>query len=78
MSAVDRYFVGYGPERIEDITVHDGADGSAVIETVTSRSVRVFDKTDGLRELHGDAKTAALEAFWADFNEIDNNGGDDR
>ncbi|MGW0136260.1 hypothetical protein [Streptomyces sp. NPDC003299] len=82
MSAVDpleQFLVTYGPEQLHGITVHDREDGSAVIEEVTSRPVRVFDKTDGLRELHGEAKDAALEAFWQDveaYRELNNlNGG---
>lgn len=35
MTALDDYFVGYGPEQIEDIKVHERPDGSSVIETVT-------------------------------------------
>ncbi|MFD7858543.1 MULTISPECIES: hypothetical protein [Streptomyces griseus group] len=70
--------VGYGPEQLQDITVHQDAPGEpAVIETVTVRPVRVYDKRpDGsLVELFGEAKTGALTAFWADverFNQQEN------
>ncbi|CAM5670435.1 hypothetical protein SCYAM73S_02483 [Streptomyces cyaneofuscatus] len=70
--------VGYGPEQFQDVTVHQGAPGEpAVIETVTVRPIRVYDKRpDGsLEELFGEAKTAALNAFWADverFNQQEN------
>ncbi|MFE2433318.1 hypothetical protein [Streptomyces sp. NPDC059409] len=80
MSAADpweKVLVAYGPEVIQDIEVHD--DG--VIEAITTREIRVFDKADGLKELHGDAKTAALEAFWADCaacNEINTHEENDR
>ncbi|MGW3734751.1 hypothetical protein [Streptomyces sp. NPDC005148] len=62
MSPLDQFIVAHGPEQIEDITVHE--DGA--IETVTLRPIRVYDKRpDGsLVELHGEAKSAALEAFW--------------
>ncbi|MFD9920631.1 hypothetical protein ACFWXR_14250 [[Kitasatospora] papulosa] len=77
--ASDRFIVGYGPERLHDITVHNRKDGSAVIETVSTRPVRAFAKhADGsLVELHGEAKDRALEAFWADvdtFNAEQENG----
>ncbi|MET7847664.1 hypothetical protein ABZT48_05345 [Streptomyces avermitilis] len=64
MSALDRYFVAHGPEQIEEIRVHE--DG--VIETVTVKPIRVFDKRpDGsLEELFGEAATTALTASWAD------------
>ncbi|MGW5198619.1 hypothetical protein [Streptomyces spiralis] len=80
MSVLDDLIVGYGPEQLHDIEVHDREDGSAVIEEVTSRPVRVFEKQpDGsLKELHGETKNLALEAFWAsvdEFNEINSNGG---
>ncbi|MEV1096459.1 hypothetical protein AB0I87_13440 [Streptomyces sp. NPDC049952] len=70
MSAYDKYVIGYGPERLHDITVHNREDGSAVIETVSTRPVRAFEKqADGsLVELHGEAKAAALEDFWADVD----------
>lgn len=76
MTAVNDLVVGYGPEQVEDIEIHDQPDGSAVIETVTVRPIRVFEKCpDGsLKELFGEAKTRALEAFWASVNDI--NGED--
>ncbi|WP_405459764.1 hypothetical protein OG786_21075 [Streptomyces sp. NBC_00101] len=74
MKATERYIVGYGPEQVQDVTVHE--DG--VIETVTTKPVRVFEKRpDGaLTELFDEAKSAALVAFWADaerFNEQQEN-----
>jgi hypothetical protein len=81
MSIFDSLIVGYGPEQLHDIEVHDREDGSAVIETVTYRPIRVFEKQPdrSLLELHGEAKDRALEAFWAavDNDEI-NNGENDR
>jgi hypothetical protein len=78
MTALDDYFVAYGPTRVQDLEVHE--DGR--IEAVTTREIRVFDKSDGLKELHGEAKDNALTAFWADvaaFNELnDINGENDR
>ncbi|AMW13332.1 hypothetical protein A4E84_29850 [Streptomyces qaidamensis] len=67
MSIFDDVIVGYGPEQIEDIEVHERPDGSSVIETVTCRPVRVWEKRrDGsLVELHDEAADAALDAFWA-------------
>jgi hypothetical protein len=70
--------VGYGPEEIADITVHQDAPGeAAVIETVTVRPIRVYDKRpDGsLVELFGEAKDTALTAFWADVVRF--NSGED-
>ncbi|MFC4609750.1 hypothetical protein ACFO9E_18295 [Streptomyces maoxianensis] len=63
MSALDNLIVGYGPEQIQDITVHE--DG--VIETVVTKRVRVYERqADGsFLELHGEAKDHALDAFWA-------------
>ncbi|MFI6606877.1 hypothetical protein [Streptomyces sp. NPDC050507] len=63
MSPLDRFIVAHGPEQIADVTVHEGG----VIETVTVRPTRVFDKRpDGsLQELFGEAKDNALDAFWA-------------
>ncbi|MEU6449624.1 hypothetical protein [Streptomyces sp. NPDC046979] len=87
MSAEDPFetvLVAYGPEQLQDIAVHDQEDGSSVIETVTYRPIRVFEKRpDGsLKELFDEAKDRALEAFWADcaaFNELnDINGGNHR
>ncbi|MFE6627373.1 hypothetical protein ACFVNB_09015 [Streptomyces rochei] len=71
MSAEDPWekaLVVYGPPRLQDIAVHDQEDGSAVIETVTTREIRVFEKRpDGsLKELFGEAKDRALSNFWAD------------
>ncbi|MFE0451620.1 hypothetical protein ACFW2D_10065 [Streptomyces sp. NPDC058914] len=68
MTALDDYFVGYGPTQIQDVEVHE--DGC--IEAVTTREIRVFDKSNGLKELHGEAKDRALEAFWAAVDEISN------
>ncbi|PAN00529.1 hypothetical protein CJI59_16725 [Streptomyces sp. Alain-F2R5] len=80
MTALDDYFVGYGPEQIEDIKVHERPDGSAVIETVTYKPIRVFLKTpSGLVELHGEDADRALEAFRAEYeqiNETDNANGE--
>jgi hypothetical protein len=73
VSIFDDVIVGYGPEQIEEIAIHEKPDGSAVVETVTYRPVRVFDKADGLKELHGEAKDRALEAFWA---AVDNDSGE--
>ncbi|MDC2953361.1 hypothetical protein PO587_02705 [Streptomyces gilvifuscus] len=78
MSAVDDLIVGYGPEQVEDITIHQDAPGEpAVIETVTVRPLRVFEKCpDGsLKELFGEAKDNALTAFWADVARF--NSGED-
>jgi hypothetical protein len=75
MTALDDYFVGYGPEQIEDIQVHERPDGSAVIETVSIRPIRVWDKRpDGsLVELFGQAADTAIEAFLAAFDDENNN-----
>ncbi|ROP53300.1 hypothetical protein [Streptomyces sp. PanSC9] len=66
--------VGYGPEQLQDIAIHDQEDGSAVIETVTVKPIRVFTKTasGSLEELHGEAKDTALHAFWADVERFNN------
>ncbi|MEU1454398.1 hypothetical protein [Streptomyces avermitilis] len=81
MTALDDFIVAYGPEQIEDIEVHERPDGSALIETVSYRPVRVYERqADGsLTELYGVAADAAWEAFWqaVDDNEI-NNGENDR
>ncbi|MFE7361475.1 hypothetical protein [[Kitasatospora] papulosa] len=76
MSAFDQYLVGYGPERVHEVTIHNRENGGAVIETVTSKPLLVFEKqADGsLVELHGDAKDRALEAFWADVETFNSNG----
>lgn len=66
---MDRWIVGYGPEQLHDIAVHQDAPGEpAVIETVTVRPIRVYEKCpDGsLKELFGEAKEHALTAFWAE------------
>ncbi|PPS71983.1 MULTISPECIES: hypothetical protein [Streptomyces] len=80
MSVFDDYFVAHGPEELQDIQVHERPDGSSVIETVTCRPVRVWEKRpDGsLVELHDEAADAALEAFWAavDNDEIKNDSGE--
>ncbi|MBQ0969200.1 hypothetical protein KBY91_15330 [Streptomyces sp. RK23] len=84
MSAEDpleKVLVLYGPEQLQDIAVHDQEDGSAVIETVTCRSVQVFEKQAdrSLVELHGEDKDRALETFWADveaFKKINNINGE--
>ncbi|MBL1104919.1 hypothetical protein JK361_09985 [Streptomyces sp. 5-8] len=82
MSAADpleKVLVAYGPTTVQDIEVHENGR----IEAVTTREVRVFEKqADGsLKELFGEAKDNALDAFWADvaaFNELnDINGGND-
>jgi hypothetical protein len=75
MTALDDYFVGYGPTRIQDIEVHE--DG--YIEAVTTREIRVFEKCpDGsLKELFDEAKDNALTAFWADMERL-SNGENDR
>ncbi|MCX4608704.1 hypothetical protein [Streptomyces mirabilis] len=64
MTAMDNVIVDYGPEQIEEIRVHEGG----VIETVTTKPIRVFDKRpDGsLVELFGAVATTALTASWAD------------
>ncbi|MFF9210461.1 MULTISPECIES: hypothetical protein [unclassified Streptomyces] len=86
MSAVDpleQFLVAYGPEQLQDITVHDREDGSAVIETVSYRPIRVFEKQSNgsLLELFGQAKADALDTFWQDvaaFNQLNNiPGGND-
>ncbi|MFI2757808.1 hypothetical protein ACH5A3_02860 [Streptomyces echinatus] len=71
--------VGYGPEQLQDIAVHDQEDGSTVIETVTVKPIRVFTKTasGSLEELHGEAKAEALTAFWADVERFNSNGEND-
>ncbi|MFJ3359559.1 hypothetical protein [Streptomyces anthocyanicus] len=81
----ERVLVVYGPERLQDIAVHDQEDGSAVIESITSREIRVFEKrpNGALLELFGEAKDTALSDFWADcaaFNELNeiNNGESNR
>ncbi|CAM5332852.1 hypothetical protein [Streptomyces aurantiogriseus] len=72
MTALDDYFVGYGPEQIEDIQVHERPDGSSVIETVTYRPIRVFEYQPdrSLIELHGEDADRALEAFWAEYDRL--------
>ncbi|MFD8072183.1 hypothetical protein ACFV3E_05970 [Streptomyces sp. NPDC059718] len=70
MTALEGLIVASGPERIEEVRVHEGG----VIEAIATRPLRVFERqpNGSLEELHGDAKTAALEAFWASvthFNE---------
>jgi hypothetical protein len=81
MSIFDSLIVGYGPTQLHDIEVHDREDGGAVIETVTYRPIRVFEKQpDGsLKELFGEDADRALDAFWqaVDNDEI-NNGENDR
>ncbi|MGW2932934.1 hypothetical protein ACWDA7_13950 [Streptomyces sp. NPDC001156] len=79
MSIFDDVIVGYGPEQLVDIEVHEKPDGTSVIETVSYKPVKVFQKTDsGLVELFGEAKDRALEAFWAavDNDEINNDNGE--
>lgn len=73
MSIVDTVLVGYGPEQIEDIEIHEQPDGSAVIETVTYKPIRVFMKTaNGLTELFGEEADNALTAFWEDVERFNN------
>ena len=63
----------HGPEQLHDIEIHQDAPGEpAAIEAVMVRPIRVFTKTasGSLRELHGEEKTQALEAFWASANDI--------
>ncbi|MFD0210834.1 hypothetical protein ACFVH9_17275 [Streptomyces hirsutus] len=74
MTALDDYFVGYGPTQVHNIEVHEKPDGSSVIETVTYKPIRVFEKCpDGsLVELFDEAKDNALTAFWADMERLSN------
>ncbi|MFJ3665045.1 hypothetical protein ACIPSE_01175 [Streptomyces sp. NPDC090106] len=75
---MDDLLVSYGPERVEDIEIHDQPDGSAVMEAITVRPIRVFKKCpDGsLVELHGKARDTALEDFWSSVERF-NNGEND-
>jgi hypothetical protein len=58
---LDRFLVVSGPEQALSVEVHE--DG--LIESVTARHVRVFEKRpDALVELHGEEKRAALAEFW--------------
>ncbi|MER6236515.1 hypothetical protein ABT185_10675 [Streptomyces clavifer] len=69
MKAFEDVLVGYGPPTVQDVTVHE--DGH--LESVVTRPVRAFEKLPGgsLRELHGEEKDAALEAFWTSIDDID-------
>jgi hypothetical protein len=75
MSVFDEVIVGYGPEQLHHIAVYQDAPGeAAVIETVTVRPVRVFERRpDGaLEELFGQEMNAALAAFRADAERFNN------
>ncbi|WP_371538416.1 hypothetical protein OG210_21965 [Streptomyces sp. NBC_00466] len=74
----ERYIVGYDSRKVRQVQVRERIDGVDIVETVTTKPVTVYEKRpDGsLTELHGEAKTAALDAFWADaqlFNEQEQN-----
>ncbi|GAA5078732.1 hypothetical protein [Streptomyces similanensis] len=73
------FVIGYDSRRVQQIQVRDHIDGIDLVETVTVRPLRVWEKVaGGLVELHGEAAEQALEAFWVqDDNEI-NNGENDR
>jgi hypothetical protein len=79
VTAVEDLLVVHGPERLHDIAVHQDEPGElAVIETVTVRPTRVFERREdgSLVELHGAAKEHALRSFWDDverFNQQQEN-----
>ncbi|MGR6973217.1 hypothetical protein ACU639_27125 [Streptomyces cynarae] len=74
MTALDDYLVCHRPEQIEDIKVHERPNGTAGIETVAYRPIRVYERQAGgfLLELHGEDKDNALAAFWADVERFNN------
>ncbi|MEV5429091.1 hypothetical protein [Streptomyces sp. NPDC052701] len=72
MTALDDYFVGYGPEQIANVEIHERPDGSAVIEEITYKPVRIFEYQPdrSLKELFGEDADRALEAFWAEYERL--------
>ncbi|MCX5234415.1 hypothetical protein OG824_04100 [Streptomyces prunicolor] len=73
MSVMEDLLVVHGPEQLHEIAVHQDAPGEpAVVEIVSIKPIRVFTKTasGSVRELYGEEKTHALEAFWASVNDI--------
>ncbi|MFE9865891.1 hypothetical protein ACFYPZ_24655 [Streptomyces sp. NPDC005506] len=74
----ERYIVGHDSRKVQQVQVRERIDGVDIVETVTTKPLQVYDKRpDGsLVELFGEAKTAALDAFWEGverFNEEQEN-----
>jgi hypothetical protein len=58
--------VAYDSRQVQQVQVREHIDGIDLVETVTVKPYRVWEKTaDGLVELHGKAAQQAMEAFWA-------------
>jgi hypothetical protein len=72
MSILDEVIVAYGAEQLADIEIHERPDGSAVIEEVTVRPLRVWQKgPDGsLTELFDEAADRALADFWPSYERL--------
>ncbi|MEU6651302.1 hypothetical protein ABZ904_18115 [Streptomyces sp. NPDC046900] len=74
----ERYIVGYDSRMVQQVQVRDRIDGIDLVETVTVRPLRIYEKTDsGLVELHGEAADSAMADFWAadeQNNKINTNG----
>ncbi|MEU8811128.1 hypothetical protein ACN6K5_001345 [Streptomyces violaceoruber] len=62
----ERDIVAYDSRKVQQVQVREHIDGIDLVETVTVRPLRVWEKTvDGLVELHGEDAQQAMTDFWA-------------
>ncbi|MFH9038479.1 hypothetical protein ACH4FA_03770 [Streptomyces sp. NPDC017966] len=69
----ERFIVGYDSRQVQQVQVREHIDGVDLVETVTVKPIRIFQKTaSGLVELHGETAEKAMADFWAADDHIIN------
>lgn len=72
-----RYIVAYDSTKVQQVQVREHIDGIDLVETVTVKPYRVWEKTDdGLVELHGEDAQQAMTDFWAQGDHQNNINGE--